>query len=156
MNCPCRPLLFIATCVAGGAVAAPAVPQAVSQTANVGHEAPVQAAGPSQTAGVDNDAMGPYRALAQLSYQAFQSGDLARAAELSRILERTWDHGEWHNQTERPAGSWCKSNHTACAQVDKAMDVYIGPLIQYAVKPPDSNAVQAAYKAFLEQLNKAG
>jgi hypothetical protein len=43
----------------------------------------------SQVAGVDNAAMGPYRALAQLSFQAFQKKDMSTAAELSRILERT-------------------------------------------------------------------
>ena len=98
--------------------------------------------------------MGPYRALAQLSYQAFQKRDLVQAAELSRILERTWDQGEWHNQTEGPAGSWCKANHAACEGIDKAMDVYIKPIIQYTEKTPDAKAVLAAYSAFLEQLKK--
>ena len=48
----------------------------------------------TQTAGVDNTRMGAYRALAQLSYQAFQKGDNATEAELARILEGTWDQGE--------------------------------------------------------------
>jgi len=44
-----------------------------------------------QTAGVDDSKMGPYRALAQLSYAASQKGDNALAAKLARILERNWD-----------------------------------------------------------------
>ena len=43
----------------------------------------------TQTAGVDNTRMGAYRALARLTFQAFQRGDNATAAELARILERT-------------------------------------------------------------------
>jgi hypothetical protein len=48
----------------------------------------------TQTAGVDNTKMGAYRALAQLSFRVFQKGDKTMAAELARILERTWDAGE--------------------------------------------------------------
>jgi len=43
---------------------------------------------PSQTAGVDNTKMGTYRALAELTFQAFEKGDNATAAKLARILER--------------------------------------------------------------------
>jgi hypothetical protein len=65
----------------------------------------------TQSAGVDNTRMGSYRALAQLSFQAYQKGDNATAAELARILERTWDQGEWHNTSD---GSYCKANRTVC------------------------------------------
>jgi hypothetical protein len=61
----------------------------------------------SQTAGVDNTRMGAYRALAQLSFQAFQRGENATAAELAHILERTWDQGEWKNSSDN---SFCKAN----------------------------------------------
>jgi len=47
-----------------------------------------------QTAGVDDSKMGPYRALAQLSYAASQTGDNTLAAKLARILERNWDKAE--------------------------------------------------------------
>ena len=47
-----------------------------------------------RTAGVDDTKMGPYRALAQLAVAASQKGDNATAAELARILERTWDKAE--------------------------------------------------------------
>src|ERR1700734_758831 len=43
---------------------------------------------------VDDTHMGSYRALAELSHEAFEKGDVARAAVLARILERTWDKGE--------------------------------------------------------------
>src|SRR6267143_5816195 len=96
---------------------------------------------PTQTAGVDNTKMGAYRALAQLSFQAFQKGDNATAAELARILERTWDQGEWHNLSE---GSFCKANRSVCQPIDQAMDVFINPIMNYSKKVPDATALQAA------------
>ena len=105
----------------------------------------------TQTAGVDNTKMGAYRALAQLSFQAFQKGDTATAAELARILERTWDNGE-----ER-GGEQCliKTNKGLFEEIDKAMDGFIKPILQYATKVPDPAAVQAAYNDFLEKLKQA-
>jgi hypothetical protein len=101
---------------------------------------------PTQTAGVDNTKMGPYRALAQLSYQAFQKGDNAAAAELARILERTWDRGE---------GDLSKSNHDVWEQIDGSMDEFIKPVLHYAAKTPDPAAVGAAYNKYLEKLKLA-
>jgi hypothetical protein len=106
----------------------------------------------TQTAGVDNTRMGAYRALAQLSFQGFQKGDNATAAELARVLERTWDQGEWHNTSE---GSYCKANGSVCQPIDQAMDVFINPIMNYAKKAPDAAAVQAAYNNFLEKLKQA-
>ena len=105
----------------------------------------------TQTAGVDNTRMGAYRALAQLSFQAFQRGDNATAAELARILERTWDQGEWHNTSD---GSYCKANRAVCQPIDEAMDGFIKPILDYAKKAPDPSAVEAAYKEFLEKLRQ--
>jgi hypothetical protein len=101
---------------------------------------------PTQTAGVDNTKMGAYRALAQLSFQAFQKGDNAMAAELARILERTWDKGE---------GDLSKSNPDVWKQIDGSMDGFIKPVLHYAAKTPDPAAVQAAYNAYLEKLKLA-
>src|SRR5882762_4344216 len=70
----------------------------------------------TQTAGVDNTRMGAYRALAQLSFQAFQKGDNTTAAELARVLERTWDQGEWHNTSD---GAYCKVNRAVCQPIDQ-------------------------------------
>jgi hypothetical protein len=96
--------------------------------------------------------MGAYRALAQLSYQAFQKGDNATAAELARVLERTWDQGEWHNTSEN---SFCKANRAVCQPIDQTMDVFIDPIMNYSKKTPDPAQVQAAYNDFLEKLGKA-
>ena len=104
----------------------------------------------TQTAGVDNTKMGPYRALAQLSFQAFKKGDNATAAELARILERTWDASEEGGSDT----SLLKRNKDLFERLDKAMDVFIKPLINYATKTPDSAAVQAAYNDFLEKLKQ--
>ena len=103
-----------------------------------------------QTAGVDNTKMGAYRALAQLSFQAFQKGEIASAAELARILERTWDAAEEHGGNT----SLIKRNKDLFEQIDKTMDVFIKPLINYATKTPDSAAVQAAYDDYLEKLKQ--
>jgi hypothetical protein len=105
-----------------------------------------------QTAGVDNTRMGAYRALAQLAFQAFQRGDEATAAELSRILERTWDQGEWKNSSD---GSYCKVNRTLCQPIDHAMDVFIGLLMNSMKRAPDRAAVEAAYNDFLSKLRLA-
>ena len=105
--------------------------------------------GHGQTAGVDNTKMGAYRALAQLSFQAFQKGDNATAAELARILDRTWDRGEGQ---ERQAG---KPNRDLYNQIDEAMDGFIDPLMNYAAKAPDASKVQAAYNNYLEKLKLA-
>jgi hypothetical protein len=76
---------------------------------------------------------GPYRALAQLSFQAFQKGDNATAAELAHILERTWDAAE-EGGADR---SLAKTNKDLFEQIDKAMDVFIKPVMHYSANAPD-------------------
>jgi hypothetical protein len=105
---------------------------------------------PSQAAGVDNTKMGPYWALAQLSFQAFHKGDNATAAELARILERTWDAAE-EGGGDR---SLAKTNKDLFEQIDKAMDVFIKPVMHYSAKAPDPAAVQTAYNDFLDKLKQ--
>ncbi len=106
---------------------------------------------PSQVAGVDNTPMGPYRALAELSLEAYDHGDLPRAAKLSRILERLWDAAEEHG------GEWslAKNNGALFEDIDRAMDAFINPLIDYATKAPDAAAVHSAFNNFLRQLRRA-
>jgi hypothetical protein len=106
----------------------------------------------TQTAGVDNTRMGAYRALAQLAHQAFEKGDDATAAEFSRILERTWDQGEWKNSSD---GSYCKANRSVCQLIDHALDVFIVPLMNYRKKAPDPAAVEAGYNDLLDKLRQA-
>jgi hypothetical protein len=106
----------------------------------------------TQTAGVDNTRMGAYRALAQLAFQSLQKGDNATAAELSRILERTWDQGEWKNSSD---ASYCKANRAVCQPIDHALDLLIGPIMNYAKHVPDPAAVEAAYNDFLDKLKQA-
>jgi hypothetical protein len=106
----------------------------------------------TQRDGVDNTRMGAYRALAQLSFRAFQKGDNATAAELARVLERTWDQGEWHNISD---DSFCKANRSVCQPIDSAMDVFIGAIINYSTNSANASAVQTAYDNFLEKLKTA-
>jgi hypothetical protein len=105
----------------------------------------------TQTAGVDNTAMGAYRALAQLSLRAFERGDMATAAELARILERTWDGAEERGGDR----ALSKRNKDLFNQLDSAMDAFIKPIIQYAAKPPDSANVKMAYNTFQDGLKRA-
>lgn len=103
-----------------------------------------------QTAGVDNTKMGPYRALAQLAYAAFQKGELP-AAQLAKILERVWDKAADYGG----ATALKRTNHQVFDQADKAMDEFITPLVESKAKAPDPAKVKAAYPAYLEKLKLA-
>jgi hypothetical protein len=105
-----------------------------------------QAASPAAPITVDNTKMGSYRALAELSYQAFRKGDNATAAVLARILERTWDKGE---------GDLRKSSPDTWSAIDSSMDGFIKPVMSYASTAPDPAKVQAAFNTFLEKLKQA-
>jgi hypothetical protein len=104
-----------------------------------------------QTAGVDNTKMGPYRALAQLAYSAFQKGDTAGAAEIARILERVWDKAEDYGGDT----ALKKTNAQAFEQIDKAMDDFITPLMEYKAKAPEAARIKAAYGTYMEKLKLA-
>jgi hypothetical protein len=104
-----------------------------------------------QTAGVDDTKMGAYRALAQLAHQDFQKGNLALAAEHARILERSWDQAEGGGGDK----SLAKSNNNLFVEIDRAMDVFIKPIMNYANKSPEAASVEAAYRDLMERLNQA-
>jgi hypothetical protein len=104
-----------------------------------------------RTAGVDDTKMGPYRALAQLAVAASQKGDNATAAELARILERTWDKAEDYGGDT----ALSKTNRALFDQIDKAMDQFIAILIEHANSAPDSAKVKAAYNSYLGKLKLA-
>jgi hypothetical protein len=104
---------------------------------------------PMQVAGVEGTRMGAYKALAELTFRAFQKGDKATAAKLARILERTWDHGE----EGCGDSSLSKTNVELFGQIDQAMDTFIKPILAYETKPPDPAAVESAYNQYLAKLN---
>lgn len=105
----------------------------------------------AQTGGVENNKMGPYRALAQLAYSAFEKGDNAKAAELAHILERVWDKSEDYGGDT----ALSKTNASLFKQIDAAMDGFINPLMDYAKKAPDKAKVKAAYDAYQQRLRLA-
>jgi hypothetical protein len=105
----------------------------------------------SQTAGVDNTKMGPYRALAQLAYASSQKGDYASAATLAKVLERTWDKGEDYGGDM----ALSKTNHALFEELDKAMDQFVSLLIDHPTSPADPARLKAAYTAYLEKLKLA-
>jgi hypothetical protein len=104
-----------------------------------------------RTVGVDDTKMGPYRALAQLAVAASQKGDNASAAELARILERTWDKAEDYGGDT----ALSKTNHALFEQIDKAMDQFIAILMEHANSAPDSAKLKYLYANYLEKLKLA-
>jgi hypothetical protein len=105
----------------------------------------------SQTAGVDNTKMGPYRALAQLAYAASQKGDYATAATLAKVLERAWDKGEDYGGDT----ALSKTNHARFEEIDKAMDQLLSLLIERTTPPVDPARLKVAYNSYLEKLKLA-
>jgi hypothetical protein len=104
-----------------------------------------------QTAGVDNTKMGPYRALATLAFNASQKGDNASAATLAKILERTWDKSEDYGGDT----ALSKTNKKLFDEVDKAMDQFVGLLVEHPATAPEPARLRAAYTNYLEKLKEA-
>lgn len=105
---------------------------------------------PKQSLGVENTAMGAYRALAELAFQAFQKGDNATAAKLVLILDRLWDKAELAGGKS----ALRNINPQLFKQTDDAMDEFNHPLFEYERTAPDSRKVKAAYHAYLEKLKQ--
>jgi hypothetical protein len=112
--------------------------------------APAQDKRVPQSSGVDNNKMGPYRALAQLAYAASQKGDNATAAQLAKILERVWDKAEDYGGDT----ALSKTNKSLFNEIDKAMDAFIILLIEHPNSAPDPAKVKSAYNAYIEMLKK--
>ncbi len=127
--------LLLSLCVAALLFASPGVAQTKSP----------------QTAGVDNNKMGPYRALAQLAFSASQKGDNATAATLAKILERTWDKSEDYGGDM----ALSKTNKQIFDEIDKAMDSFVSLLIEHGNSAPDAARVKATYAAYIEKLKLA-
>jgi hypothetical protein len=110
-----------------------------------------QSNAPVQVLGVDSTQMGAYRALAQLSFQAFQKGNYEMAAKLAYILERTWDRSEEGDSSK----TLINVDKHLFEKIDAAMDAFIKPVMNYTAKAPEAASVTAAYNAFLEVLKQA-
>jgi hypothetical protein len=104
-----------------------------------------------QTAGVDNNKMGPYRALATLAFNASQKGDNATAATLAKILERTWDKSEDYGGDT----ALSKTNKKLFDEIDKAMDQFVGLLVDHPTSAPEPARLRAAYTNYLDKLKTA-
>lgn len=105
----------------------------------------------SQNDGVENTKMGAYRALAQHIYFEYQRGDVAAAAELSRVLERVWDKSEDYGGDT----ALRKTHPDLFDEIDKSMDDFLTPLMGYRSKAPEAAMVKAAYNTYLEKLKLA-
>ncbi|MGC1620900.1 MAG: hypothetical protein WA765_20595 [Candidatus Acidiferrum sp.] len=95
--------------------------------------------------------MGAYRALAQRTYLEFQKGDSVAAAQLARILERVWDKAEDYGGDM----ALKKTHPDQFGEIDKAMDDFITPLMEYKTKAPEAAKVRAAFNAYLQKLELA-
>lgn len=123
----------------------------IASTLGVAWKAGAQGAKASQVAGVDNTKMGPYRALAQLAFNFSQKGDNATAATLAKILERTWDKSEDYGGDT----ALSRTNKALFEEIDKAMDQFVGQLIDHPNSAPDAARLKAAYTSYLEKLKAA-
>jgi hypothetical protein len=94
--------------------------------------------------------MGAYRAIAQHAYVESQKGD-ASAAQLAHSLEWVWDKGEDYGGDT----ALKKMHPDLFEQIDKAMDDFVLPLMDYKTKAPDPTRIKAAYNAYLEKLKLA-
>lgn len=117
------------------------------------HQGRAQEPNPVQVAELnDGTKMAAYRALARLSFQAFEKGDLSTSALLGRILEGAWDKGEERGGEEALA----KTDPKSFKQIDQAMDQFIHPVVNYVYgmtkTRPDPAKVRAAYEHYLEIL----
>jgi hypothetical protein len=113
----------------------------------------LQAAPNAAAINPDQGRMGSYRALAQLADRAYAAGDDATAAVLARILERTWDQGEWRNTSP---GAYCTANKSDCQPIDAAMDGFVKPLTGYSRNGrPDASKEQASLATYLKALAAA-
>jgi hypothetical protein len=108
-----------------------------------------------QIAGVGVSRVGPYRALAQLSYQAYERGDIWTAVELARVLERTWEAGEERGGEK----SLAKVNPELFRQIDSAVDHFVEPLIDYVLgqanELPDTVEFQRTFSDLIAKLKMA-
>jgi hypothetical protein len=104
-----------------------------------------------QSAGVDNTKMGPYRALATLAFNASIKGDNATAATLAKILERTWDKSEDYGGDT----ALSKTNKKLFDEIDKAMDQFVGLLVDHPTSAPDPARIRAAYTNYIDKLKQA-
>ena len=93
---------------------------------------------------VADDNMTSYRTLAAHTLTAFKAHDMPTAKKKARELEVAWDTREKALQKKSP-DLW--------GQIDKAMDVFIKPVMQD--KSPDPGKVQAAYDTFIGKLQLA-
>lgn len=91
-----------------------------------------------------DDNMTPYRTLAADTLTAFKAHDMPTAKKKARELEVAWDKGEKTLEKKSP-DVW--------GQIDKAMDVFIKPVMQD--KSPDAVKVQASYDTFIAKLQLA-
>jgi hypothetical protein len=92
-----------------------------------------------------------YRSLAKMSFEAFEKGDYRTASTLAAILERTWDTGEEFGGEN----ALLALNPALFSKIDRALDRFIDPLMDYEAKKPDPALVRNTYDLLLEALREA-
>lgn len=90
--------------------------------------------------------VGLYRALAEVTFQAFDRRDFSTARKVARSLEMCWDGIEGN-------GVLRKKEPAVYQDLDRAMDHFIGPVLRTAEGDVDSQQVHKAYREYLEKLS---
>jgi hypothetical protein len=94
--------------------------------------------------------MDVYRAIAQLTLQAYKRGDVDTARALALVLNATWNNTERTTENGEGQGRLEKLNPSACHKIDAAMDQFAEHLGE-GLKPRLSD-VEAAYVAYMDVL----
>lgn len=101
--------------------------------------------------GVDDSTMGPYRALAEMGYSAFQKGQFADATKILRVLEMVWNRDE------------VKKEQTSIdyQQIHRSMLGLMMVIANRELAPPNEpiseegqKEAERAYRQYLEDLGK--
>jgi hypothetical protein len=120
------------------------------------HGLAVQKAESQVPLNVHDTKMAPFRAMAQLTFEAFKKKDYRAAATLAKLLEVFWDATKG-DASEQKSG---RMSDELFSKIDGAMDAFVNPIAGYGrglthnqpVAVPDAVNVETAYKEYLSTL----
>ena len=97
--------------------------------------------------------MDVYRALAELTFRAYERGDHDTAKTLGQILNAAWNNTERITSNGEGQGRLEKRNRDLCMKIDHAMDEFIEPITRE--NSPDLSRIEQALNGYLEVLKLA-
>ena len=93
------------------------------------------------------ESMRGYRKTADLTYQAFQKGDITSAQTLAGKLWADWRSGE--------SQDLMKSDHNSWLAITVSLRLFVMPMILYQPNRPDPAQEASAYREYLANLKQA-